>query len=381
MKTLLLSVILIASTMIMASDNKFEATGIMGYNQSDKNLKIKNSYLIGAEFKIESDTFFEPEASVLYTDSDYEHLENYSEVDILRLAVNGVHDFDSIDRFTPMVKFGAGFEYIGGYLIKNKDSWFVDVGAGVKIRLDDELIFKIEAVYMVKKNNQRWDKNLAILAGISIPFGSKIQKESYIDDFEIEITPQAPQEYAQEDEIEEVIEEEQVPEDLTTTNIELTQTDFAQEEDTQLAQTSAEEEVVAEPAQTSVTKVEDVEPVQIDDKANNTKSAAQILTLYIQFENNSYKVVEKYKIDVRTFADFLKTRKKFSTQIVGHSSTPGSKKYNQRLSQKRAESVKKLLVKEGVEASRIEAIGRGEREPIKGGNRKNRRAVAKLIEN
>ncbi|MBI4292218.1 MAG: OmpA family protein [Betaproteobacteria bacterium] len=50
---------------------------------------------------------------------------------------------------------------------------------------------------------------------------------------------------------------------------------------------------------------------------------------------------------------------------VGHTDRIGSDKYNQRLSQRRAESVKAYLVSKGVPTNRIYTEGRGEKQPVK----------------
>ena len=50
--------------------------------------------------------------------------------------------------------------------------------------------------------------------------------------------------------------------------------------------------------------------------------------------------------------------------VTGHADRIGSDKYNQALSEKRADSVKAYLVSQGVESNRIEAVGKGETEPV-----------------
>jgi len=76
--------------------------------------------------------------------------------------------------------------------------------------------------------------------------------------------------------------------------------------------------------------------------------------------------------------------------ISGHTDRLGSQQYNQKLSEKRAESVKAYLVKKGIDASKIETMGMGKTLQIKscpdGKNRKalieclapNRRAVIEI---
>ena len=51
-------------------------------------------------------------------------------------------------------------------------------------------------------------------------------------------------------------------------------------------------------------------------------------------------------------------------QAIGHTDRIGSAKYNQQLSVKRAEAVKKYLVDKGVEPGRIRAEGRGKTQPL-----------------
>ncbi len=51
-------------------------------------------------------------------------------------------------------------------------------------------------------------------------------------------------------------------------------------------------------------------------------------------------------------------------QVEGYTDSTGSEAYNQRLSERRAEAVKNLLVQRGVDPSRIYAIGFGENMPI-----------------
>lgn len=50
--------------------------------------------------------------------------------------------------------------------------------------------------------------------------------------------------------------------------------------------------------------------------------------------------------------------------VVGHTDRIGSAAYNQRLSERRANQVKAYLVSLGVESSRLEAVGKGETEPL-----------------
>jgi OOP family OmpA-OmpF porin len=56
--------------------------------------------------------------------------------------------------------------------------------------------------------------------------------------------------------------------------------------------------------------------------------------------------------------------KNFSLKLAGHTDNTGSKDLNMRLSKERAESIKSYLVSKGANASRIEATGYGQNQPI-----------------
>lgn len=50
--------------------------------------------------------------------------------------------------------------------------------------------------------------------------------------------------------------------------------------------------------------------------------------------------------------------------VIGHTDRVGSVDGNDRLSQKRADSLRDLLIESGVPADKLEAVGRGERDPL-----------------
>jgi OOP family OmpA-OmpF porin len=66
---------------------------------------------------------------------------------------------------------------------------------------------------------------------------------------------------------------------------------------------------------------------------------------------------------------------------VGHADRIGSDKYNQKLSEKRAEAVKAYLVGKGVEPNRVYTEGKGEKQPVTGDKcGKSDKKSKKLIE-
>ena len=63
---------------------------------------------------------------------------------------------------------------------------------------------------------------------------------------------------------------------------------------------------------------------------------------------------------------------------TGHTDSIGTERYNQRLSERRAQAVKDYLVSKGIPASKVTTIGKGESQPVatnktKEGRQKNRR--------
>ncbi len=105
------------------------------------------------------------------------------------------------------------------------------------------------------------------------------------------------------------------------------------------------------------------------------------INLEVLFENNSAVVKEDTKEKVLAFAKFLNDNKEFNTVITGHASKDkSSASYNQKLSEKRANAIKDLLVANGVESSRIQAIGKGFDEPIASNDTAEGQALNRRIE-
>jgi OOP family OmpA-OmpF porin len=69
---------------------------------------------------------------------------------------------------------------------------------------------------------------------------------------------------------------------------------------------------------------------------------------------------------------------------IGHTDSIGADEYNQRLSVRRAESVKAYMVSKGIEPNRVYTEGKGEKQPIasnatRDGRQKNRRVEIEVI--
>lgn len=83
--------------------------------------------------------------------------------------------------------------------------------------------------------------------------------------------------------------------------------------------------------------------------------------------------------------EFINTYPENKVRIEGHTDSSGSSKLNLRLSQQRAESVKELLIKNGIEAGQLEAVGMGEDFPVaenttEEGKAKNRRVEIIILQ-
>lgn len=89
-------------------------------------------------------------------------------------------------------------------------------------------------------------------------------------------------------------------------------------------------------------------------------------TLDIKFQTNKADIQPQYHEELARFADIMQRHPEFSVIIIeGHTDSVGDAGYNQKLSQRRAESVRNYLTtKLGVDAKRLNAKGFGESKPI-----------------
>ncbi len=103
---------------------------------------------------------------------------------------------------------------------------------------------------------------------------------------------------------------------------------------------------------------------------------------FFDFDKATLKPAGKAKLD-----DLVGKVKGINLEViiaVGHTDSVGSDVYNQKLSVKRAESVKAYLVSKGIEKNRIYTEGKGEKQPVADnktneGRGKNRRVEIELV--
>ncbi|MCB0395924.1 MAG: OmpA family protein, partial [Flavobacteriales bacterium] len=114
-----------------------------------------------------------------------------------------------------------------------------------------------------------------------------------------------------------------------------------------------------------------------------------IKNIYYPFDKYYLTDSAKTTIDTTIYV-IMKENPNIIAEISSHTDSHGTDKYNERLSQKRAESVVKYLIEKGIKESRLVAKGYGESKPIAPnekedgsddpeGRAKNRRTEFKVI--
>jgi outer membrane protein OmpA-like peptidoglycan-associated protein len=113
-----------------------------------------------------------------------------------------------------------------------------------------------------------------------------------------------------------------------------------------------------------------------------TVEKGQIVLLQkIHFATDSDKIVKKKSfLAMDTVIKILKANPDMKVRIEGHTDDQGSMAHNMDLSERRAESVKKYLVENGIDGDRLETVGYGPKKPIADNKTKKGRAKNRRVE-
>jgi len=368
---------LLAATLVSASDFNYEVTPVAGYlwnsTANEINLAnggamggVQNHAIYGIEFQANDLSLFgiKPELSMLYgRDTVDQSTVNTSGeyTGVLTSMINGVYELNTGTAFTPFAKAGAGYEWYTNTHRQSYDGPILDAGMGLKADLTKYIALKLEGLYMYKMNNNGVNgsngevHNLAALAGLTFSFDEKAVP--------VVAAVAAPVVAA-------VVAEKPKPAPVVAAPV-----------------------VAPKPVPVVVATIDSDKDGVLDpaDKCPATPSGFKVdadgcplkATLHLNFATDSNKVDAVSTAKVATFATFMKESPAYKANIVGHTDSTASDKYNQTLSEKRAVMVKDMLVKEGVAADRLTTAGKGESVPVasnktKAGRAENRRIEAEL---
>ena len=127
------------------------------------------------------------------------------------------------------------------------------------------------------------------------------------------------------------------------------QKEVLQQEVLQQESTSSEEVNLKETVDKAETKVVE----------QDIKESAKVTFPVIYFTFNSIDIQQNEETKLNAILKTLKENPNMKVTVTGWSDTKGSMAVNKRISRQRAETVKTWLVKNGIEANRISAIGNG----------------------
>ncbi len=319
---------------------------------------------LAADFSYDLGYAIKPRVDLVYINID-EDKDEGGVSSLFQIALDGQYELLLSDKYyvDPYFFAGLGYEKVNSSREGFDNKFFSQVGFGLKYPLNDliNLATEFKAIQVFDTANDDEDNEFAILFGINIPFHT--------------------QEFVPDSDGDGVLNAEDLCPD-TPAGVKVDANGC---------------EIKKAPLPKPVKKVQkkilldtDNDGVTDDiDECPNTpykfkvdKSGCGIQkTLEVNFESNKA-TLTKYSISkIKEFADYMKSLPNISVTIEGYTDSSGDEKKNMILSQRRAESVKKALIKEGISSSRITAVGKGSLNPIADnltveGRAKNRRIEA-----
>ncbi len=126
-----------------------------------------------------------------------------------------------------------------------------------------------------------------------------------------------------------------------------------------------------EQEKTQIKEKEDKKALQrkkVKERRNRSKAQAQLDRILrskpVEFIYAKDELTKKSKRLINQVYAVLKKYPDIKVKIAGHTDSDGTKENNLKLSQKRADAIKRYLVKKGIKEDRLTAIGYGESRPL-----------------
>ncbi|MGR9054178.1 MAG: OmpA family protein [Gammaproteobacteria bacterium] len=143
-------------------------------------------------------------------------------------------------------------------------------------------------------------------------------------------------------------------------------------------QALTEAEAARKQAEEERLKAEELAKQLADLQARQTDRGMVLTMGDVLFDYNKADVKSAGMHVIEKLTDFLEKHPERNIQVEGHTDSTGSDEYNLKLSERRADAVKRALVHAGIAPERIKAIGYGEEYPIasndtSSGQQQNRR--------
>jgi len=125
----------------------------------------------------------------------------------------------------------------------------------------------------------------------------------------------------------------------------------------------------------------DIAAAAPDDIAKALKKDGRVaISGGILFETDSAKLAPSAADLVRRVADMMKNNPDVKVAVVGHTDSTGDYKYNLQLSEQRAKAMVDALVKDGVAATQLAAVGVGPLSPVASNETSEGRAQNRRVE-
>lgn len=317
-----------------------------------------------------------------------------SDTDLNRFFIDVVKEFDTQTDWTPYVLIGAGHENITNKDFSMDNANIIQYGAGVRWEMSQYAHLKTDLRHIISFDGRN---DLALTLGVAIPFGTysgeyqRKRAEQLARDREAAAQRRAAAEQraASESAAQDNPHAHHMQQDNASSDNVIVEDDrvvvTGRTQDGRDVVVQDDKITATRPTQSGRSEVVGEGEIVVVEETSGKTPAPSSYTFQVQFPYNSAQVLPEYQSEIQDFADFLKQNTQLNTKVKGHTDSIGGQPFNQRLSERRANSVKQELINYGVEANRIQAEGFGKKFPIadnatEEGRAQNRRVEAELIE-